>query len=195
LWPWRYSVARSSGGPALSGSSGSPHSSGGGLDPVVLFPLHARSMDTGQARLCRPRRDGPTARFTDECPSNDGRGRRAFCGAAPLPASSPLRVPIRPAPPSIDPWVTIITVANGSPPEGPDGSGVNGLTPGPLRPLGRLSPAGHGPAEGDARLPRPLLRGMLVHQILGVPTRRQADRLNTVRPAFATSRLSVGHDH
>jgi hypothetical protein len=31
-------------------------------------------------------------------------------------------------------------------PEGPGGSGVNGLTPGPLRLLGRLSPAGPGPA-------------------------------------------------
>ena len=47
------------------------------------------------------------------------------------PASSPLRVPIRPALPRIDPWVVIVTVASGSRPEGPDGSGVNGLTPGP----------------------------------------------------------------
>jgi hypothetical protein len=40
-------------------------------------------------------------------------------------------------------------------PEGPDGSGVNGLTLGPLRLLGRLSPAGQGPAVSDTRLPLP----------------------------------------
>ena len=32
-----------------------------------------------------------------------------------------------------DRWAVIVTVASGSRPEGPDGSGVNGLTPGPLR--------------------------------------------------------------
>jgi hypothetical protein len=40
----------------------------------------------------------------------------------------------------------------GSRPEGPDGSGVNGLTPGPLRLLGRALPAGQWPAGEDARL-------------------------------------------
>jgi hypothetical protein len=60
------------------------------------------------------------------------------------PASSPLRVPIRPAPPRIHPLAVIVTVASGSRPEGPDGSGVNGWTLGPLRLLGRLSPAGQG---------------------------------------------------
>jgi hypothetical protein len=53
------------------------------------------------------------------------------------PASSPLRVPIRPAPPRIDRLAVIVTVASGSRPERPDGSGVNGWTLGPLRPLGR----------------------------------------------------------
>jgi hypothetical protein len=72
-----------------------------------------------------------------------GRGRHALCGAAP-PASSPLRVPIRPAPPRIHPLAVIVTVARRSRPAGPDGSGVNGLTLGPLRLLGRLSPAGLG---------------------------------------------------
>jgi hypothetical protein len=85
-----------------------------------------------------------------------GRGRRALCGAAP-PASSPRRVPIRPAPPRTDRWMAIITVARGSRPEGPDGSGVNGLTLGPLRLLGGLSPAGQGPAVSDTRLPLPPL--------------------------------------
>jgi hypothetical protein len=41
-------------------------------------------------------------------------------------------------------WVVIVTVASGLGPKGPDGPGVNGLTPGPLRLLGRLSPAGQG---------------------------------------------------
>jgi hypothetical protein len=58
-----------------------------------------------------------------------------LCGAAP-PASSPLRVPIRPAPPRTDRRVVIISVASRARPEGPDGSGVNDLTPGPLRLLG-----------------------------------------------------------
>jgi hypothetical protein len=84
-----------------------------------------------------------------------GRERRALCGAAP-PASSPLRVPIRLAPPRIAREVTIVTVASGLRREGPDGSGVNGLTLGPLRLLGRLLPAGQGPAASGARLPLPL---------------------------------------
>ena len=50
-------------------------------------------------------------------------------------------------------WAVIVTMASGSRPEGPDGSGVNGLTPGPLRLLGRLSPAGQVPAAGHTRLP------------------------------------------
>ena len=37
------------------------------------------------------------------------------------------------------------------------GSGVNGLTPGPLRLLGQLSPAGQGPAADNTRLPLPSL--------------------------------------
>lgn len=45
--------------------------------------------------------------------------------------SSPLRVSIRPAPPRIDSWVVIVTVARGLRSEGPGGSRVNGLTPGP----------------------------------------------------------------
>jgi hypothetical protein len=49
----------------------------------------------------------------------------------------------------------IVTVASGSRPEGPDGSGVNGLTPVPLRLLGRLLPAGQEPATDDTRLPLP----------------------------------------
>jgi hypothetical protein len=36
-------------------------------------------------------------------------------------------------------WVVVVTVPSWSHSEGPDGSGVNGLTPGPLRLLGRLS--------------------------------------------------------
>ena len=42
----------------------------------------------------------------------------------------------RPDPPGVVEQL-VVTVASGSPPEGPDGSGVNGLTPGPLRLLGR----------------------------------------------------------
>ena len=57
------------------------------------------------------------------------------------PASSPLRVPIRPAPPRIHRHAMIVTVASESRPEGPDGSGVNGLTLGPLQLL-RLAIAG-----------------------------------------------------
>ena len=41
-------------------------------------------------------------------------------------------------------WAMLVTVASGSCREGPDGSGVNGLTLGPLRLLGRLAPAGRG---------------------------------------------------
>ncbi|MEA2712334.1 MAG: hypothetical protein QOK27_295 [Gemmatimonadales bacterium] len=89
----------------------------------------------------------------------DVRERKArIVRSRPPPASSPLRVPIRPAPPRNDSWVVIVTVPRRSRPEGPDGSGVNGLTPGPLRLLGRLSPAGQGPAVGDARLPLPSSR-------------------------------------
>jgi hypothetical protein len=42
-----------------------------------------------------------------------GRGRRALCGAAP-PTSSPLRVPIRPAPPRIDHLAVIVTLVSES---------------------------------------------------------------------------------
>jgi hypothetical protein len=54
----------------------------------------------------------------------------------PPPASSPLRVPIRPAPPRVDRLGSNQHCGSGSCPEGPGGSGVNGLTPGPLRLLG-----------------------------------------------------------
>jgi hypothetical protein len=47
------------------------------------------------------------------------------------PASSPLRVPIHPAPPRTHLQAVIVTMTTGSRPEGPDGSGVNGLTLGP----------------------------------------------------------------
>jgi hypothetical protein len=63
---------------------------------------------------------------------------------------------VRPLP--INHWATLVTVASGSRPEGPDGSGVNGLTLGPLRLLDRLSPAGqdlpqgHAPPSPSARL-------------------------------------------
>jgi hypothetical protein len=83
-----------------------------------------------------------------------GRGRRGLCGAAP-PASSPLRVPVRPAPPRNRSLLMIVTVASGSRPEGPDGPGVNGLTPGPLRLLGRLSPAGQGLPQVTRAPPSP----------------------------------------
>ena len=47
------------------------------------------------------------------------------------PASSPLRVPIRPAPHVVNLYAVIVTVVSGSGREGPDGAGVNGLTLGP----------------------------------------------------------------
>ena len=62
------------------------------------------------------------------------------------PASSPLRVPTRPVPPRVIIEVVIVTVASWLLAEGPDGSGVNGWTLGPLRLLGRLLPAGQEPA-------------------------------------------------
>lgn len=71
------------------------------------------------------------------------------------PASSPLRVLIPLAPPGDHRLVAIMPVTSGSGTEGPAGSGVNGLTPGPLRLLGRLTPAGQGPAVDDTRLPPP----------------------------------------
>jgi hypothetical protein len=59
---------------------------------------------------------------------------------------------VRP-PPQYIVCVAIITVVSGSLSEGPDGSGVNCLIPGPLRLLGRLSLAGQGPAVCDTYLP------------------------------------------
>jgi hypothetical protein len=78
-----------------------------------------------------------------------------LCGAAP-PASSPLARPDPPGPSAFQLLSSDRRVAGQSRTEGPDGSGVNGLTLGPLRLLGRLSPAGHGPAVEDTRLPLPL---------------------------------------
>jgi hypothetical protein len=60
------------------------------------------------------------------------------------PTSSPLARPDPSGPSALVLCVVIVTVASESRPEGPDGSGVNGLTLGPLRLLGRLSPAGQG---------------------------------------------------
>jgi hypothetical protein len=66
---------------------------------------------------------------------------------------------VRPDPASPCGWSIVeawsVAVASGSRSEGPAGSGVNGLTPGPLRLLGRLSPAGQRPAACDAHLPLP----------------------------------------
>jgi hypothetical protein len=61
-----------------------------------------------------------------------GRRKRALCGASP-PASSPLRVLIRPAPPRIDRSALIITVVNGLRPEGASRIRSKRLHPGPLR--------------------------------------------------------------
>lgn len=85
------------------------------------------------------------------------------------PASSPLRVPIRPAPPSVHRWALLITVASGSRPEGPDGSGVNGLTLGPLRLLGRLSPAGQGACRSEYAHPSSLQLQALYRLVAGTP--------------------------
>ena len=85
-----------------------------------------------------------------------GRGRRASYGAAP-PTSSPLRVPIRPAPPRVTRWAVTLATSSGSSTEGPGGSGVNGLTPGPLRLLVRQARAGQEPAAKGTRLPLPPL--------------------------------------
>lgn len=64
----------------------------------------------------------------------------------------------------------------GSPSEGPGGSRVNGLTPGSLRLLGRLTPAGQGPAVDYARIPLPPLTAQVrpgVHsRRLVIPERR-----------------------
>jgi hypothetical protein len=68
------------------------------------------------------------------------------------PACSWLHVSIRPVPPRIGRW-TVIVVARGSRPEGR--TGVNGLSLGSLRLLGRLPPPGQRPAVGSTRLPLP----------------------------------------
>ncbi|MGH8605501.1 MAG: hypothetical protein ACREXR_22735, partial [Gammaproteobacteria bacterium] len=47
------------------------------------------------------------------------------------PNVKPAARPDPSGPPRIDRWEVSVTVASGSPLEGPDGSGVNGLTPGP----------------------------------------------------------------
>jgi hypothetical protein len=80
-----------------------------------------------------------------------------LCGAAPQ-RQARWRIPIRPVPPRIDFWAVIahLTVASGVLSVGPDGSGVNGLTPGPLCLLGRLSAAGQGLPQMTPRLPHPL---------------------------------------
>jgi len=82
------------------------------------------------------------ARMCGCCVVASGTGRRGLCGAAP-PASSPLTRPDPCGPSARRLWAVIFTVA-GDHVEGPHGSGVNGWTPGPLRLLGRLSPAGQG---------------------------------------------------
>jgi hypothetical protein len=115
-------------------------------------------------RLCARSRSAPRARRAAGARHEDpasthqwsppGQGGAPLCGAA-SPASSPLRVLLPPAPPRNDRRAVIMPVARGSGTEGPAGSGVNGLTPGPLRPLGRLTPAGQGPAVENARLPLP----------------------------------------
>jgi hypothetical protein len=71
------------------------------------------------------------------------------------PSVQPAARPDPPGPSAVRSLAVVVTVAGAPCPEGPAGSGVNGLTPGPLRLLGRLSPAGQGPAEGDTRRPLP----------------------------------------
>jgi hypothetical protein len=70
-----------------------------GPDAPPLAPASARFRCAPRARRAAGARHGRP----DVTPAvvASGRGRRALCGAAP-PASSPLRVPIRPAPPGTD---------------------------------------------------------------------------------------------
>jgi hypothetical protein len=76
-----------------------------------------------------------------------------------------------PSGPSADPSLQVImAVARGSRPEGPDGSGVNGLTPGPLRLLlGRLPPAGQGACRKWRTPPSPSM--FTIRAPSGFPTR------------------------
>lgn len=59
-----------------------------------------------------------------------GKGRRALCGAAPQRRARCASRSDRSLRASTV-WAVTITVGSGSRPEGPGGSGVNGLTPGP----------------------------------------------------------------
>ncbi len=122
-----------------------------GPDAPPLAPAYARSRFAPRARRAAGARHGVVVVLW-LCPGEGG----AHCAEPPPQrqarcASRSLR-PLR----RTDRLTVIVTVASGSRPEGPEGSGVNGLTPGPLRLLGRLSPAGQGPAVGDTRLPLPL---------------------------------------
>jgi hypothetical protein len=115
-------------------------------------------------RLCARSRFAPRARRAagarHEDPVEDmpwlrpGEGG-ADCAEPPPQRQARYRVPIRPAPPHIDRWAVIVTVVSGSRREGLDGSGVNGLTPGPLRLLGRLSPGRPGACRRSHASPSP----------------------------------------
>ncbi|MCA1603972.1 MAG: hypothetical protein LC775_00455 [Acidobacteria bacterium] len=103
--------------PGLAARDAPPLTSGYALAPASL-----------RERAGRLARDKLTRSWTLQW-LRPGKGG-AHCAEPPpqRQAPSPLRVPIHPAPPRIDCWAVIVTVASGSRPEGPGGSGVNGLT-------------------------------------------------------------------
>jgi hypothetical protein len=72
------------------------------------------------------------------------------------PSVKPAARPDPPGPSAHHSRGVIVTVTSGSRPEGPGGSGVNGLTPGPLRLLGRRCRQARGLLRVDTRLPLPL---------------------------------------
>jgi hypothetical protein len=117
-----------------------------------LLRLCARCRFAPRARrAARARHGGPDVLLSWLRPEEGG----AHYAEPPPQRPARYRVPIRAAPPQHDRWAVIATVASGSRPEGPHGSGVNGWTPGPLRLLSRPLPAGQGPAADDTRLPLP----------------------------------------